>query len=73
MWNLPGPGVKLASPALAGGLLHAVPLGKSAFFLLNEVPNRNSFKLAVVQNIFIGTYKGSSSQGYGFSCGHVWM
>ena len=29
MWNLPGPGIELVSPALAGGLLSTVPPGKS--------------------------------------------
>ena len=29
MWNLPRPGIELMSPALAGGFLSTVPLGKS--------------------------------------------
>ena len=29
MWNLPGPGIEPTSPALAGGFLSSVPLGKS--------------------------------------------
>ena len=30
MWNLPGPGIELMSPALAGGLLSTAPPGKSS-------------------------------------------
>ena len=29
MWDLPGPGLELGSPALAGGFLTTVPPGKS--------------------------------------------
>ena len=29
MWNVPGPGIELVSPALAGGFLSTVPPGKS--------------------------------------------
>ena len=29
MWNLPGPGIELMSPALTGGFLSTVPPGKS--------------------------------------------
>ena len=29
MWDLPGPGIELVSPALAGGFLTIGPLGKS--------------------------------------------
>ena len=31
MWNLPGPGIQLVSPALAGGFLTTAPPGKSTF------------------------------------------
>ena len=40
MWNLPGSGIKLVSPALAGGFLTTGPPGKSSnppfffFFLI---------------------------------------
>ena len=30
MWNLPGPGTELMSPALAGGFLTTAPPGKSS-------------------------------------------
>ena len=33
-WNLPRPGIKPASPTLAGGFLLTVPLGKSLPFCL---------------------------------------
>ena len=32
MWDLPGPGLKPVSPALAGGFLITVPPGKSHIF-----------------------------------------
>ena len=32
MWDLPGPGLELGSPALAGGFLTTVPQGKSLEF-----------------------------------------
>ena len=37
MWDLPGPGIKPVSPALAGGFSTTVPPGKSLFllFLMN--------------------------------------
>ena len=35
MWDLPGPGLKLVSPALAGGFLTTVPSGKSCPIDLN--------------------------------------
>ena len=35
MWNLPEPGIKAVSPALAGGFLTAGPLGKSSVFNVN--------------------------------------
>ena len=34
MWNLPGPGIKPMSPALAGRLLATVPPGKSLLLAL---------------------------------------
>ena len=33
VWDLPGPGIEPVSPALAGGLLSTMPLGKSIPFL----------------------------------------
>ena len=33
MWDLPGPGMEPASPALAGGFLTTAPPGKSLFHL----------------------------------------
>ena len=38
MWDLPGPGLKPASPALAGGFLTTVPLGKPScsIFILHS-------------------------------------
>ena len=44
-----------------GGRLHAPP---SLKFLLSEPSTAN---------LDTSTNKGSSSQGYGFSCGNVWM
>ena len=37
MWDLPGPGIKPVSAALAGGFLTAGPPGKSYFVLLNSL------------------------------------
>ena len=39
MWNLPGPGIKLVSLALAGGFLSTVPPGspRVAFFIFLRV------------------------------------
>ena len=34
MWDLPGPGLKSMSPALAGGFLTTVPPGKSLYVYL---------------------------------------
>ena len=34
MWDLPGPGIKLVSPALAGGFLTTGPPGESLSDLL---------------------------------------
>ena len=34
MWDLPGPGLKPVSPALAGGFLTTVPPGRSRLFLI---------------------------------------
>ena len=34
MWDLPGPGLKPVSPALAGGFLTTAPPGKSLQFLI---------------------------------------
>ena len=42
MWNLPGPGIKPTSPALAGGFLTTGPPGKSnlsAFYRLRKLTN----------------------------------
>ena len=36
-WNLPGPGIKPVSPALAGGVLTTRPLGKSRNDLLDKI------------------------------------
>ena len=42
MWDLPGPGLELVSPALVGGFLTTVPPGKSLdnssmFLLLMDI------------------------------------
>ena len=37
MWDLPGPGLELMSPALAGGFLTTVPLGKSLGYVLSNL------------------------------------
>ena len=36
MWDLPGPGLKPVSPALAGGFLTTAPPGKTLFGFLND-------------------------------------
>ena len=36
MWDLPGPGLKLVSPAVAGGFLTTAPPGKSLGSFLEE-------------------------------------
>ena len=66
MWNLPRPGIQPMSPAMAGGFLSAVPLGKSypvCSILLNNVFSATALKLlpkstlqlmhTVVPSIFI--------------------
>ena len=45
MWNLPKPGVKPVSPALAGRFLSTVPLGKSCSPLLISVKMRRECQL----------------------------
>ena len=40
MWDLPGPGFEPVSPALAGGLLTTVPLGKPCIIFF-QIPHRN--------------------------------
>ena len=39
VWDLPGPGIEPVSPALAGGLLSTMPLGKSIPFLFFTLPS----------------------------------
>ena len=34
LWNLPRPGIKSESPALAGGFLSTAPQGKSKYYFL---------------------------------------
>ena len=34
MWNLPGPGIKAVSPALADGFLSTAPPGEALSFIL---------------------------------------
>ena len=36
MWDLPGPGIELMSPALAGIFLATAPPGKSCLFIFKE-------------------------------------
>ena len=48
MWDLPGPGLEPVSPALAGGFLTTVPLGKSPIYL---------FKLVLFFPLWIKTQK----------------
>ena len=36
-WDLPGPGIKPVSPAVAGGFLTTVPPGKSCVFFLKKI------------------------------------
>ncbi|KAJ8782454.1 hypothetical protein J1605_010162 [Eschrichtius robustus] len=45
MWDLPGPGLEPVSPALAGGFLTTVPLGKSPEFLFLKIPLYAQFRL----------------------------
>ena len=37
VWDLPDPGIKPPSPALAGGFLFSVPPGRSSYIILTEV------------------------------------
>ena len=37
MWDLPGPGLKPVSPALAGGFLTTAPPGKSEVLIITEL------------------------------------
>ena len=40
MWDLPGPGIELVSPALAGGFLTTVPPKKPLLTLVLHLNNR---------------------------------
>ena len=61
MWNLPGPGIKPMSPALAGGLSTTGPPGKSRhltfyalpFDMTISHPFNNTFVSLAFQELFI--------------------
>ena len=51
MWDLPGPGLKPVSPALAGGFLTTAPPGKSCLsFLVLLPPNQNDSSMKAQNN-----------------------
>ena len=60
--DLPNPGIKPRSPALRAGALPSEPPGN------HDQPRQHIKK----QRHYFAN-KGPSSQGYGFSSGHVWM
>ena len=62
MWDLPGPGLKPMSPALAGGFLTTVPPGKAPFLFMAE-----SYPIVYMCHIF---FIHSSVDGH-LGCFHV--
>ena len=77
MWNLPGPGIKPTSPALAGGLLSPGLPGKSSLIIngglyyIYELIDQPRQHVKKQRHYFAN--KDPSSQSYGFSSSHVWM
>ena len=54
MWNLPGPGIELVSPALAGGYVSTVPLVKSSPHPLMGGVTKKFASTAVIISQFYG-------------------
>ena len=52
MWDLPGPGLKSVSPALAGGFLTTAPPGKSLSLHLDLPPDSNVTHLQRLKDYF---------------------
>ena len=64
MWDLPGPGLELVSPALAGGFLTTAPPGKS---LLQIFGSRLRKFLSIPNFIIIFYHKWVFNFSHGFS------
>ena len=54
MWDLPGPGLELVSPALAGGFLITVPPGKPHLFPILTITNKAAINICV--QVFVQMY-----------------
>ena len=59
MWDLPGPGLKPVSSALAGGFLTTAPPGKSCLFLWEE------FSASLVADLAYGDCLGGPMENGG--------
>ena len=46
MWDLPGPGIELVSPALAGGFLTTAPSGKSLYSVYDTIFGEHKNQIA---------------------------
>ena len=63
MWDLPGPGLKPVSPALAGGFLTTAPTGKPAYTILKTGPrtwlqlNKQCLNFVNVLGIFVASVR----------------
>ena len=54
MWDLPGPGIKPVSPALAGGFLTTVPPGQSLdVYLFLQGRAKSLLSVVYLKNIYI--------------------
>ena len=77
MWNLPGPVIEPASPALAGGFLSPGLPGKSSLIIngglyyVYELIDQPRQHIKKQRHYFAN--KGPSSQSYDFSNSQVWM
>ena len=52
IWDLPGPGIELMSPALAAGFLSTVPPGKSNIYFCKVSLVKNTHDLNEFENVF---------------------
>ena len=67
MWDLPGPGIKPVTPALAGGFLTTVPPGKSLYDVFENYFGMllffiQQYHFVYIQNAFTPFYLGNTSQ-----------
>ena len=65
MWDLPGPGLELVSPALAGGFLTTAPPGKPRReFLRGEFPH-SAGAWGILQSPVSGVSRGATAKSSG--------